>query len=299
MPPSSSVSLGFASSCIIQSEAPCADRLYGHFGKVLCLWWIIPFPRWRRFSKEEGCNPVHQLRRNRLFWRKCTCLSRHCDRTYCRQGSPLSDPTPKLTNIYLYFAVGGDRNHMGSFRMDREWIDRGMMSLVVLDNLFCSQIEHADSFVIRTGEHTLISWVETCASDWPLKTVIFLHLFSLLYIPNQQFLVLTSRTNQRHVLIDLSTIDPVVMPQKWPLKFLSIDVPHLHALIVACRKNGFAVIEETHRFDSPCVSLDDFGFRVSSRIPKSNGVIVRCTGDDVLIGREGNTGNLFCMSVES
>jgi hypothetical protein len=47
------------------------------------------------------------------------------------------------------------------------------------------------------------------------------------------------------------------------------------------------------------VSLDDFGFRVSSRIPKSNGVIVRCTGDDVLIGREGNTGNLFCMSIES
>ena len=89
--------------------------------------------------------------------------------------------------------------------------------------------------------------------------------------------------------IDLSTIDPIIMSQKGPLKLLSIDVPHLDALIITGRKDCLAIIEETHRLNSSCVSLYDFSFGVSPGIPKPNGVIVGCTGDDVLIWREGNT----------
>jgi hypothetical protein len=60
-----------------------------------------------------------------------------------------------------------------------------MMGLVMLHDLFTSEIEHADGLIVGAGEDALISRVEIGASDGSLEAVIPLHFFLLLYIPNQ------------------------------------------------------------------------------------------------------------------
>lgn len=88
------------------------------------------------------------------------------------------------------------------------------------------------------------------------------------------------------------------MSKQRTLELLRIAVPQLDALIITGRQDSLAIIEETDWFDRRCVSLDDFSLDVGARVPQSDGVIIRRTGKYILIGREGNTGYLFRMSIE-
>lgn len=116
--------------------------------------------------------------------------------------------------------------------------------------------------------------METSTGDGSLEAVVFLDLLLFLHVPNQQSLILATRTHQRHIWIDLRAIDPIVMPQEGSLELLSIDVPHLDTLIVTGRKQGLAIIEEAYRFHCSCVALDDLGLGVGTRVPQSDGIIV-------------------------
>jgi hypothetical protein len=182
--------------------------------------------------------------------------------------------------------------------MNGKGVDWSMVGLVVLDDFFSPEVEHADGLVIGAGQHALVSWMETSISYGSFKTVVFLNLLLLLNIPDQQLLVLTARTHQRHVSIYLCAINPVVMAQEWSFEFLSVNVPHLNSLVIAGRKDCFAVIEEADWLDCSCVTFDDLRFDVGAGIPQSNGVIIRRAGDNILIGRECDAGYLFGMSIE-
>lgn len=149
-----------------------------------------------------------------------------------------------------------------------------MMGLVMLHDLFGSEVEHADCFIVSACEDALFSWMETSRGDRSLETIVFLDFFLFLHVPNQQSLILTSRTHQGHISIDLCAIDPIIMSQERSLELLSIDVPHLDTLIVTGRKQGLAIIEETNRFYCSRVTLDDLGLGVGARVPQSNGIIV-------------------------
>lgn len=120
-----------------------------------------------------------------------------------------------------------------------------MMGLVMLHDLFTSEIEHTDGLIVGAGKDALISRVEIGASDGSLEAVISLHFLLLLDIPNQQFLILASRAHQTHLRIDFSTIDPVVMSKQRALELLRVAVPQFDALIITGRQYGLAIIEET------------------------------------------------------
>lgn len=60
-----------------------------------------------------------------------------------------------------------------------------MMCLIVLHDLFTSEIEHADGLIVSACEDALISRVEIGASDGSLEAIISLHFLLLLDIPNQ------------------------------------------------------------------------------------------------------------------
>lgn len=119
------------------------------------------------------------------------------------------------------------------------------MCLIVLHDLFTSEIKHADGLIVGAGEDALISRVEIGASDGSLEAVISLHFLLLLDIPNQEFLILASRAYQTHLCVDFSTIDPVVMSKQRTLELLRIAVPQLDALIITSRQDSLAIIEET------------------------------------------------------
>ena len=121
-----------------------------------------------------------------------------------------------------------------------------MMSLVVLHYFLSPQVEHADRLVVGTRQHALISRMEIRAGNRALKKIKSLHLLFLLHVPNYQLLIFSSRTDQSHVSAHLGTVNPVIMTQKRSFKFLSIDIPHLDALIITGRQKSLPVSEETH-----------------------------------------------------
>lgn len=84
---------------------------------------------------------------------------------------------------------------MRSFRMDGEGVDRRMVGLIMLDDLFGSEVKHTDSFIVSACEHTLGSGMETSTGDGSLETVVFLDLFLFLHVPDQQTFIFATRTH--------------------------------------------------------------------------------------------------------
>lgn len=74
---------------------------------------------------------------------------------------------------------------MRSFRMDGEGVDGSMVGLVMLYDLFGSEVKHADSFIVSACEHALVRRMEARTGDGSLETIVFLDLFLFLDIPNQ------------------------------------------------------------------------------------------------------------------
>ena len=66
------------------------------------------------------------------------------------------------------------------------------MSFVVLNYLLLSEVEHRDGLIGSTCQYALSSWMEGSASDGSIEAIIFLHLFSLFNIPNNEFFVFSS-----------------------------------------------------------------------------------------------------------
>jgi hypothetical protein len=54
---------------------------------------------------------------------------------------------------------------MRSFRMDGEGVDGSMMGLIMLDDLFGSEVKHTDSLIVGACEHALVSRMEASTGD--------------------------------------------------------------------------------------------------------------------------------------
>ena len=176
---------------------------------------------------------------------------------------------PDLNKIikYLDLWVWGDRDHMISVGMDGERVDGSVVGFVVLNYLLLSEVEHWNCFVDCAGQCAVSCWMESCASNGSVETVVFLDLLSFFDIPNDEFFVLSAWADHGHIVISLGWKNPVSMTWKWTFKFQVFTIPQFDSFVIACSQNRSSISEEIHRSDRSSMTVQYFSLDAASREP--------------------------------
>lgn len=187
---------------------------------------------------------------------------------------------------------------MSALRVDSELIDWVMMGLVVLHDLFRSQVKHANRLIAGARQNALVNGVEIGACDRSFEAVVTLNGLSLFDIPDYQFLILSTWADQSHVTVDLCTVEPVIMAQEGAFELQCVDVPHLNALIIAGCEECLSIAEKVKWFDRSSVPLNGLGLDIGAWKAQPHRVVSRPTGQDILIWRESEAWDPFSVSLE-